>query len=735
MSGLVLGAVIVGLALSGGGPLRTLGEQPRLLLASMPQHVPIPRIQSIALEPSVLVFGGSTTLAVAAFGGASPLTYVYSGLPPGCASAAVPRLDCLPTLEGEYSINVSVIDLLGHTVSASVNLAVVADSSDHRPLKISDLAITPDPVSVGIPVTIETRTMGGVEPINITYLGLPPGCGGIAGASATCVPTSPGSYVVTASATDAVAEGASASVDLWVSALPTSTFAIEGFVASPDVVALGASETFSASIGGSDGPVTFGYLGLPSGCNSTNSSTLECTPTASGTFEVNVTATDSTHTTARASASFSVAPPSASTFSAASRIGTIAPTFWSVVAQTSCSTCIATNPAVGNFLNTTPFNWIRYGQGADECNVTSSTYYSGTGSVSRPCQLNITAFVRWCLSRTPPCHSILNLPGENNNSAEDAYTASYIVHALHYQPDYWEVGNEPTGWTHYGLPWPKWQSSDHRVPTPVGYAWDVHSAITAVTKVDPTAKFIGIETACECNTNWLSAVARIDGNQIAAIAYHTYPTTAQQETLKQFYAPLASTNNITHSFAKVRAAIAGQCTQCAQLPIFINEYNAGPGWTPSNWGGTYANAVFLAASTVQAIESGVPMLSVFAVQSSSPNFGYSMMNGRGSIGPTGLLYSEILRHLGLGVAFTTHLGNSLPGVYSVLVKNGSREALLVVNTNLGSSLTLSLGLGFPLSPTGHRYVWTPASTVPSIVKGLLSKLIVPAQSILLLTTN
>src|SRR5690242_21213579 len=46
----------------------------------------------------------------------------------------------------------------------------------------------------------------------------------------------------------------------------------------------------------------------------------------------------------------------------------------------------------------------------------------------------------------------------------------------------------------------------------------------------------------------------------------------------------------------VRTAVHGLCTNCSRLPIFVNEYNAGPGWAPSNFAGSYDNAVFLARS-------------------------------------------------------------------------------------------------------------------------------------------
>lgn len=412
-------------------------------------------------------------------------------------------------------------------------------------------------------------------------------------------------------------------------------------------------------------------------------------------------------------------------------------TFWGEVVQTDCATCIATDPAVGAFLNASPFTWVRYGQGSDECNLSADRSYGPNGAVTGGCGFNIPALKRWCDSRLPHCHVILGLPGENNNSAEDAAIAKYVVQSDGFQPDYWAIGNEPTGWTHYGIPWTKWATTDHAAPTPLAYAFDLRAAIAAVRAVDPGAKFIGVQAACSCNGAWFTDVASVDGASVSAYAYHSYPSSVLRttETLQELYDPLASKANLTSSFAAVRAAISAGCANCATLPVFVDEYNAGPGWAPSNWGGTYANAVFLAASVTQALRANVSQLAPFDLQTfSTTGFGYSMMNGKDVVAPPGTLFTHLLSHLATGSVYAANVRTTVPGVWSVLTENSSAVTFLVVNTNLTHAIALSLGSVLLASTSSVAYAWSPGASAPNRTSGPLGSVYsVPSQGILLLS--
>jgi PKD repeat protein len=428
-----------------------------------------------------------------------------------------------------------------------------------------------------------------------------------------------------------------------------------------------------------------------------------------------------------------------STLSMGAGVSTTSPTFWSVVAQSASNTAFETNPGLGRYVNATPFSVFRYSMGTDECNVTANLQYNNSGVATSPCFINVPAFKEWCYSRTPRCTSLFDLPGENNNSAEDANIARYVVHTVGFQPTYWSVGNEPMLWTHYGIAWPNWRTTDRSTPTPIAYAYDVRSAILAVRAVDPGAQFIGIESDCQCSPTWFQTVAHVDGTLISAIAYHTYPFTARSvpETVQQLYNPLASSSNITSSYAYVRSTIAGQCSSCATMPIFVTEYNAGPGWSPSNLGGSYANAVFLAASSVQALRANVSMFTTFVLQTMSPSAcGYALLTSNDVPCPPGVLYSELLSHLALGQTHDVSLQTSVPSVWPVLTENGSEESLLVVNANLTWSVNLSVTSVLPSGVPGTTYLWQRGEAAPVRTSGTVSRFdLIPPQGILLVDAS
>ncbi|MCI4369277.1 MAG: hypothetical protein L3K09_06935 [Thermoplasmata archaeon] len=412
-------------------------------------------------------------------------------------------------------------------------------------------------------------------------------------------------------------------------------------------------------------------------------------------------------------------------------------TFWSTDLKTNNSSGIWTDPHVGAFLNQTPFDWSRYGTWTEECNISSDIQYGPNGSQRIPCAYNLTAFKLWCLSRSPRCHVIMPLPGENNNSREDASIAKFIVKTLGFQPDYFSVGNEPDLWKHYGIPWANWSYLDHRRPTPLAYAIDLRNAIGAVRAVDPSARFVGIEATCSCDSYQIGQVLHVDGPNISAVAYHSYPyRSTVTPTLQKFLDPLVGAGNVTSTYQHVRAAVNRQCPSCSGLPVFLNEFNAGPGWTPSVFNGTYANALFLAASSIQALRANVSQFTIFSLQSNQTSFGYSMMNGTSSVGPTGLLFSRLIDHLAMGSVYATHIVTNVPSVWSVLTENSSKASLFVVNANLTRTVHLHLSPLILNGTTGDVYTWDPGNASPKVVHGKIAgSYDVPPEGMLLVLVS
>ena len=244
-----------------------------------------------------------------------------------------------------------------------------------------------------------------------------------------------------------------------------------------------------------------------------------------------------------------------------------------------------------------------------------------------------------------------------------------------------------------------------------------------------------MEPACECNSVWFQDVATVDGSPISAMAYPSYPSEGfASPTLSQFFGPLASSSNLTASYQKVRADITGLCTTCATMPIFVNEYNAGPGAAPSSLGGSYANAVFLAASVTQALRANVSQLTIFNLQTGSATAGYALLSASSAPETTGTLFSQVLSHLAVGTVLGGGVHSSLPDAWSVVTRNASAESLLVANTNLTNSVNVSTAGSFLAAAAGASYQWSPSMNRPTASIGpLAGSYTVAAQGILLLT--
>lgn len=413
-------------------------------------------------------------------------------------------------------------------------------------------------------------------------------------------------------------------------------------------------------------------------------------------------------------------PATATPLTVGAPIASTSASFWGVVIQTPSPSEIASDPAVGAYLNSTPFHVFSYTLNTDGCNMSADLYYGNNGTPTHPCPFSVPAFAGWCESKVPQCTSIIKLPGENNNSSEDAFLAGWIVHDLGFQPTYWTIGNEPMLWEHYGIPWTDWRTTDRSHPTPLAYAIDLRNAIPAVQAVDPGARFIGIESDCQCSaTDWMATVARVDGPSLTAVGYHTYPSTAllTNETLTQFFAPLTSPINISASYAEVRNAIGPQCPTCAQLPIFVTEYNSGPGRGATQWAGTYADAAFLAASVAQALTTNVTMFLTYNLQVYSPSNGTSpgwgLLRYNGSVGPEGILYDQFLTHLAVGTVYATSLPSPVGNVWTVATSNGSARSLLIVNANVTEPATIELpSLAGSNGSAPIMYSWSWAQGAP-----------------------
>jgi hypothetical protein len=391
---------------------------------------------------------------------------------------------------------------------------------------------------------------------------------------------------------------------------------------------------------------------------------------------------------------------------------------------------------LGQFFNSTPITVFRLGGGLDEYDPITGIDYQPPADGGRYVAVadvivNLTWFQSWCDSRVPTCEWIGSLPAEQNNTTLAVQYAQWYHSVLGFAPTYWQFGNEPIAWTHYGEDLSTWSTTDHSVPTGPGYAAMVKNYIQAISHLFPQDRYIGMEDNCACNPSMVADTTAQDGGQISAMAYHSYPWDQDSSTnLSQYLGALSGVRNITTTSAHMRMLDAEGCSTCGRIPIELGEYNAGPVPVHSPFSMQYPGAPFLAASWIQAIDANVSMFTVFEL-------GWLYNSTSARVLPQGLLYQRILENVTMGQDFlvTVHAGG-LGDVEALLIENGSREALLVVNANTTHALQLTLPTGvFPPDSFGSDWFWGPSFADPVATRdvALPISFTVGAEGILLVT--
>jgi hypothetical protein len=354
------------------------------------------------------------------------------------------------------------------------------------------------------------------------------------------------------------------------------------------------------------------------------------------------------------------------------------------------------------------------GATGDEYNYTSNLVYSDNGSSYAP-PTNESQFISWC--RSVGCDAIFQLPGEIDSPSTAAYYVRYTLSTLHFQPSYWEIGNEPSLWTHFGIPWTLWQTSQNVNATPTTYAQLVQSYAKAIRAVDPSAHLIGLPGVGSGGwgeAGWIQATVQLNGPNLSAVAIHVYPAggTTSTATLSSFFGTLTGSGSIPYRVPRDRAAILSACPTCTNLSLFITELGSG------NLGGPfqtmmsgYPEVPYDAAEVVQAIQAHVTNVDLFALQSNYPG---SLLNT--SSVPTGIesLYSKFLGAL-QPVVLNYSLRGLAPNVDLLPTRNsaGTEYTLLAVNPNASLAVRIGFsGLAFPYLNTGSEWLWDGSSRAP-----------------------
>ncbi len=249
--------------------------------------------------------GQSVTFTSTTAAGSGGNSYLWSGLPTGCTGGSTLTVTCTPTASGLFMVSVTLTDSSGFAVTSGTRyFTVLSDPTTTTP--------TGTPVSgsldAGQTVTLTTTPSGG----NATYYsyswsGLPTGCTTANLPGLSCTPTAAGTFAITVKVTDANGYSVTSSpLAYTVDPAPSVT----GPTASRGSVDAGQTVTFTVSgSGGSGSGYAYSWKGLPTGCVSSNTATLTCTPTGAGTYAVQALVTDSNGGTGASSTlSFHVFP-------------------------------------------------------------------------------------------------------------------------------------------------------------------------------------------------------------------------------------------------------------------------------------------------------------------------------------------------------------------------------------------------------------------------------------------
>ena len=262
---------------------------------------------SVANPAITITAGGPLTATVgSAFnetftfnGGTQPFTnYQVTGLPAGMqagsSGANTIAIIGTPTNAGSFTLTVSATDASTGAgpfgASQTFNLVVAGPT----------LTLTPGAGTLAAPYNAsfsQTFTAsGGIGPYTYTLTGALPAGLNFAGDTLTGVPTAPGSYPITVSATDTGSTGAGSPftiVQSYTINVPPPTITIAPASLSGGTVGLAYTQPVSAT----GGVASYGYGltagALPPGLMLSAGGLLTGTPTAGGTFNFTLTATDS----------------------------------------------------------------------------------------------------------------------------------------------------------------------------------------------------------------------------------------------------------------------------------------------------------------------------------------------------------------------------------------------------------------------------------------------------------
>jgi hypothetical protein len=369
-------------------------------------------------------------------------------------------------------------------------------------------------------------------------------------------------------------------------------------------------------------------------------------------------------------------------------------------------------------LNSTGIQFIRWPGGGDGDRFDPTAHdgqgviYNDNGQTSTP-GTTLAEFVAWC--RSASCASVITLPAEIDNTSMETAIVNYTEVSLDFRPTYWEIGNEPTQWTHFGIPWAKWNSSQNSAPTPAQYAALVQSYVRALRLVDNITGIVGIGGIGKGSvgvSTWFAPTLQLSGLDLSAMAIHVYPAGLgfPSSDLADWFGSLWGSTGLPYRVDIAQAEMQSACASC-HLALLVDELQTGTGLISStSLSGGYL-ATYIAAEIVQALPLPVLTLDYYVFQASTPG---AWFNTSGVSSASYTLYQGLATELG-PEAVQLNVTSSSQGLLAAEggVTSLSMTNLLLVNANATTGFRLNLSTRFPDASAGTAWVFNGSSGNPS----------------------
>jgi outer membrane protein assembly factor BamB len=210
---------------------------------------------------------------------ANPVSLEWGGLPPGCATENTSSLSCQPEQEGGFLVTANWTNTTGAAGTIPLPKLTV------DPPLTAAVNVTP---TIGAPnLTIEYRAVfsGGTPPYQARWTFGAAGRSGLSNGSAML--GGPGPYLVEFNGSD----GGGGTVHGAVSVTVVRAFEVAStlpFLGGE----VGRPLNLTVTSQGGLGPFSVEWVGLPTGCDSSDSLTIECVPTSPGVYPVEADAVD-----------------------------------------------------------------------------------------------------------------------------------------------------------------------------------------------------------------------------------------------------------------------------------------------------------------------------------------------------------------------------------------------------------------------------------------------------------